>query len=723
MENNPTAICRGNNPSRMKNPRQNSPKTAFALVAIIIAGLISIPAPARAAGRQTLNFNPDWKFIRSDPTNAQAPGFDDRNWTAVSTPHTYNDTDTFDNFNLPGLRGETNQWGGRTWYRKTFTAPKSWRGKKVYIEFDAVRQVAEVYLNGHCLGACKNGFLPFGFDLTPGLNIGTTNVLAVMCDNTFMFNPMPPKGAKKNNGPEGIKALARRLARLNALIPDKVSQLTAGEIPWNNPQWHPAMGGIYRDVKLIVTDPLHVSLPLYDFLKTEGPYIYATNISVKSAVLNVQVPVENDGPSQLRADLSVQILDHHGINVLSLTPMPAHDNTLFPGAHSMFAASAILQNPRLWEQDYPYLYRARIVLKSDGKIADVCDIPFGIRAVHWSVKTGFWINGHHVKLHGWGQKPMDEWPGLGDAMPDWMQFYTIQLMKQAGGNWIRWGHCAAGPAQIQSSDELGLGVEQPGVDGEHDTIKAAWTVRARAFRDDIIFYRNDPSILVWEAGNQKVTPAHAAQLRGYFEKYDPFGGRALAFRRADKITAHYMDVSVGTEGSHEAPRLPVIEGEYDREESPRRVWDAFSPPNTNYAALQKGQSYNLNSEQFAVNEIKNYVDKLGAPNHCGGANWIFSDSTSGGRNTTEVDRASGEVDAVRLPKQAYYVCQAMWLNRPAVHIIGHWTYPPGTVKNVYVASNCRRVQLLLNGKSLGFGSRSDTYLFTFTNVLFQPGLL
>ena len=75
--------------------------------------------------------------------------------------------DTFDNFALPGLRGETNQWSGRTWYRKTFDAPKDWQGKKIYIEFDAVRQVAQVYLNGHYLGACKNGFLPFGFDLTP----------------------------------------------------------------------------------------------------------------------------------------------------------------------------------------------------------------------------------------------------------------------------------------------------------------------------------------------------------------------------------------------------------------------------------------------------------------------------------------------------------------------------------------------------------------------------
>src|SRR5258708_6073943 len=133
---------------------------------------------AKADGRLALNFNPDWKFIKDNPANAQSPEFDDQNWTVVSTPHTYNDVDTFNDFALPGMRGETNQWSGKTWYRKTFTAPKEWQGKKVYIEFDAVRQVAEVYLNGHFLGACKNGFIPFGFDLTPYLQTGKTNVLA-----------------------------------------------------------------------------------------------------------------------------------------------------------------------------------------------------------------------------------------------------------------------------------------------------------------------------------------------------------------------------------------------------------------------------------------------------------------------------------------------------------------------------------------------------------------
>lgn len=670
------------------------------------------------AGGWELNFNPDWKFIKADPANAQAPEFNDKNWAVVSTPHTFNDTDTFDDFALPGLRGEINQWSGRTWYRKTFTAPESWRGKKVYIEFEAVRQVAEVYLNGHLLGVCKNGFIPFGFDLTPELRIGQPNVLAVMCDNRFLFNPMKPE-TNSGAGGTAIENLQSRLARQAAAIPDNVADLQANQIPWNSPQWHPAMGGIYRNVKLFVTDPLHISLPLYDFLRTEGPYVYSTDISAKSATVGVEIPVENGRVSGVQAVVSAEILDRDGNPIAKLS----RDQTIAAGAAAKTKFSFVIPNPQLWEPDYPYLYRLVCSVDTGGQTVDSQEIPFGIRAVHWDVRTGFWINGHRLKLRGWGQKPVDEWAGLGDAMPDWMHFFTLNLMKEAGANWVRWGHCAGGPAQIKSCDELGLMVEQPGVDGEADTVRAAWQVRAEAFRDMIIFYRNDPAIMIWEGGNQKVTAAHARQLRGCMDEYDPHGGRAYAHRRADKTTGEFMDVTIGTEGSHEVPRLPVVEGEYDREESPRRVWDEYTPPFTNYDATQMAarQAYAEDSEQYAINEVTQYVRKTGAPGHCGGANWIFSDSTSGGRNTTEVDRASGEVDAVRLPKEAYYVCQAMFRDEPRVHIIGHWNYPPGTRKNIYVASNCRDVELFVNGKSLGHGKVSNRYLFTFENVAFAPG--
>ncbi|MEY2881523.1 MAG: Beta-galactosidase, partial [Verrucomicrobiota bacterium] len=204
------------------------------LLRIRLAPLLLLAAALPAAERLTLNFNPDWRFLRDDPAGASAPAFDDRAWAVVSAPHTFNDTDTFDNWSTPGHRGEQLQWSGRTWYRKTFTAPAAWSGKKVFVEFEAARQVAEVFLNGTRLGVAQSGFTPFGFDLTPHLKIGAPNVLAVMVDNRFMRDPLDPATEAeiaKRNGTEATAAplsstanpnLATLHAEINKTIPDKL---------------------------------------------------------------------------------------------------------------------------------------------------------------------------------------------------------------------------------------------------------------------------------------------------------------------------------------------------------------------------------------------------------------------------------------------------------------------------------------------------------------------
>ncbi len=676
---------------------------------LALGACVSGSRSPEAAGRQTLNFNPAWKFLREDPGPAAAdPAFDDRGWTTVSTPHTYNDVDSFDHWSVPGHRGEQGTWGGITWYRKTFPAPADWAGRQVYIEFEAVRQVAEVYLNGHRLGISKTGFTPFGFDLTPYLSAdGSPNVLALRCDNRFMKDPFT------------IDKLDDISKQVNARIPAEVEQLQADQIPWNNPHWHPAQGGIYRNVTLRVVDPLHISLPLYSFLQTEGPYVYATDISADSARLNLEVPVQNGRAAGATVDLEAEVCDAAGRPVLRLTGRQA----IAAGASAVFTVAGVLPHPERWEPDYPYLYQVKLALRVDGQIVDTDQVSTGIRQVRFNAQAGFFINGHHLKLHGWGQKPTDEWPGLGAAQPDWMHFYTLDLMKEAGGNWVRWGHSAAGPAMIASGDALGIMAEQPGVDGESDTVGAAWKLRVTAWRDMLVYFRNHPSIVIWEGGNQNVTDAHAHELRGLMDTIDPHGGRAFAFRRSSQVDAKYEDVGVGAEGGREIARLPVVEGEYDREESPRRVWDKYSPPNFGYpeAADLTQNAYDLTSEEYAVNEVGQYVRKVGASNHSGGANWIFSDTTSGGRVRVEVARASGEVDGARLPKEAYYVCAAMFRSDPQVAIIGHWTYPAGTKKPIYVAANGDDVELFLNGRSVGHGVRSNRYLFTFPAVAWEPG--
>ncbi|MBA4137929.1 MAG: glycoside hydrolase family 2 [Opitutus sp.] len=690
------------------------------LAAILFLAVVS--TVAALAQRETVNFNADWRFVKDDPAGAESPDFADAAWQAVSLPHTFNDTDTFDNWSLPGHRGEQQQWSGRTWYRKTFPAPAEWRGKKVFVEFEAGRQVAEVYLNGTKLGTAKGGFTPFGFDLTPHLRFDAPNVLAVMADNRFMKDPMDPSLAPQAATNAQTHPNLHQLSQeFNATIPEKLDDLRADQIPWNNPHWHPAHGGIYRNVRLHVTDPLHITLPLFSFLETEGPYAYATDITAESAKVSVDVPLRNDRNETASGKIHVTLRDADGreVGVINRAFSVEARSSL-----KLTALSLDVRSPRLWEPGYPHVYRVAISIQSDdGQVVDAAGIPLGIRAIRWDANTGLWINGAHYKLHGWGQKSTNEWPGLGAALPDWLQYFTLQLMRDAGGNFVRWGHVPGGPAQIAAADELGIVTLQPGADGESDTVRAAWALRSSVFRDVIVYYRNHPSIFLWEGGNQKLSREHAAELRGHMDKFDPHGQRAYTHRRPDKITAEFMEVGVGTEGGREIAALPVVEGEYNREESPRRVWDDFSPPNFGYPEA-KGQTYHLTSEQFAVNQVTHYVNKLGALSHAGGANWIFSDSTSGGRVAVEVARASGEVDAVRLPKEAYYVCQVMFTEQPRAHIIGHWTYPAGTKKTVFVVANTGgEVELQLNGRSLGRAPREKEFLYRFENVAFEPGEL
>lgn len=641
--------------------------------------------------RTKYNFNLDWKFIKENPEKAADFTFDDTNWSTVSCPHTFNDVDTFDDLSHGHHDGEDNQWRGTVWYRKHFKLPKDATAKKTYIEFESVRQIADLYVNGTHVGQNKTGFIPFGFDITPYLNFGEKeNVIAVKVNND--------RGDHfRKNDP----------------------------LVWNHEHWHPVHGGIYRNVFLHTMDPLHITLPLYDNLKTVGTYVYAENISAENADVTVTAEVFNEYTKTKNIQFISQIIDREDNVVASSVA----NQQIEAGKKYTFSTVSKVANPKRWYTRDPYMYKVLTFLKEGDKIIDRYESPLGIRSFNFNKDTGFHNNGEYAKLHGWGQKPTNAWAGLGAALPDWLREYTFKLMDDAGGNFIRWGHCAASPLEIAMGDKYGFVTLMPGVSGESEDAGETWDIRIAAFRDMIVYYKNHPSIFIWEGGNWAESEAHYKQILEIINTYDPKGKRLMGNRRADvkNDSEGYVSIEIGTEGwEREYPNLPIVESEYNREEAPRRIWDKQSPDDNFYSHKNIDKNtYTLNSEEFAVHQVQHWWRKMGRkPFHVGGANWVFTDGTHGGRCPTEVTRASGEVDAVRLPKEAFYTTKAMWRPEAQIHIVGHWNYTKGTKKEMFVVSNTESVKLYVNGNLVGTDTKpKDGYVFAFKNVNWASGTI
>ncbi len=643
---------------------------------------------APRGNRTKYNFNLNWKFIKDNPQQAQVFDYDDSSWDVVSCPHTFNDIDTFDDYSPGHHDGESNQWRGTVWYRKHFKIEKEDEQKKVFIEFESVRQIAEVFINGVYLGKNQTGFIPFGYDLTPYIKFGEDNVIAVKVNND--------RGDHfRKNAP----------------------------LVWNHEHWHPTHGGIYRNVFLYTMDPLHITLPIYDNLKTVGSYVYTNNVSEESAEVYVETQVSNEYQVSKTFNIEIAIYDNKGLLVCK----NKENQTVGAGEKVICNNQVLIQNPNLWSTRKPYLYTVHTIIKNGKGIIDVAKSPLGIRTFEFNKDSGFYNNGEYVKLHGWGQKPTNSWAGLGAALPDWLKDYTFRLMDEAGGNFIRWGHCAASPAEVAMGDKYGFVTLMPGVSGESEDHGKTWDIRIAAFRDMIVYYRNHPSIFIWEGGNWAESAEHYEQILDIIYDYDPNGYRLMGNRRADvkDCSEKYVSIEIGTEGwEGEYTNLPIIESEYCRDEAPRRAWDKYSPDDNFYSHPNiKRNTYKLSSEEFAIKQAYHWWNKIGKkPYHCGGANWVFSDGPHGGRCPTEVTRASGEVDAVRLPKEAFYALKAMWRPEPQVHIVGHWNYAKDTKKPMYVISNCDGVKLYVNNVLIGIDTIPDNgYVFEFTGVEWESG--
>jgi hypothetical protein len=634
------------------------------------------------------NFNLSWRLLKGSypPLNT-----DDSGWDLVSTPHTYHE-----DFVYQGAFIKLKDVGAYT-YRKHFIVPADYAQQKLFLEFEGVRQRGQFYLNGHLLGQISDGVTPFGFDITPFVVFGAENILHVEIDC--------------NNEEFGSNT----------------------EMCWFFTGFNPLSGGICRNVYLHVKPKVYATLPLYSGLKTEGTYIYAENISTekRSADMGIEVQVQNDEPQAKTVVCEALLIDNTGKKIAVFL---SGRQEIAPGKNAVVKMNRPVDGLHFWQPGYPYLYDAYIIVRPENGEPDVSKITTGFRKMEVR-DASLYLNNRLLMTHGYTPRSQNEWPAVGSAYPDWLHDFSNTMMREGLASIVRWEHIMPSPQDIRSCDRAGLLQIVPGADRENDSQGREWEMRVEIMRNTIIYCRNNPSVILWEAANNVLTKEHTKEMIALRDQWDSRGYKRLMGGRSE--SPEWVSWMYGVR--KEKYRLS-IDTEYMRDESPRRWWDAWSPPyfhaEGNFRLMDNAGGWNRNQDNMCImqsivyEQYYNARPGTGEAVCSGGVQILFADSESFTRSGDSF-RRSGPVDGMRVPKDAFFCNQTMWSNTPelwtegrySVFIPGHWNYPAGIVKPVYVfvSPGIERVELRVNGKIIDSGQRSNKFLFTFPNVAYQPG--
>ena len=581
------------------------------------------------------------------------------------------------------------------WYRKTFRLPKEAEGKRVFIEFEGARQSAEVFVNGKNVGLCENGVMAFGFDLTPYLKKGS-NQIEVRTDNSWNYHE------KETNSP----------------------------FQWNNKNFNANYGGLPKNVKLHVMGDVYQTLPLYSNLKTTGVYIYPKDFDIanRQATICVESEVKNetDQPVTRRLQVSVNELDGSqlcGFSGQTVT-IPAHSTAILKAEGRAYGL-------HFWSWGYGYLYNVKTTVGDD-----VVNTTTGFRKTEF--KNGMiYLNDRVIMMHGYAQRTSNEWPGVGMSVPAWLSDYSNDLFVKSGGNIVRWMHVAPWKQDVESCDRVGLIQAMPAGDAEADVTGRRWEQRTEVMRDAIIYNRNNPSVVFYECGNQKISGEHMVEMKAIRDMYDPHGWRAIGSREMlDRPEAEYGGEMLYVNKSQDKPMFMM---EYCRDEALRWYWNSWSYPfhKEGDGPLYRNApapSYNHNNDEFVRELVERWYDYWlerpgsGTKVNSGGTKIVFSDTQTHGRSADNY-RVSGVVDPMRVPKDAFYAHQVMWDGwvddlKPHTYIVGHWNYKQGeTIPTVYVVSTSDSTVLVQGGKRIAPSERKYRFLNIYNNVKYTDGTL
>ena len=668
---------------------------ALACAALALAGLAALPREQASAAepaspeRRTVSLNADWRFARADVPAAHEPGYDDSRWTPVTVPHTWNAAD--------GQDGGADYWRGAGWYRRHYTPPAGFAGRKLWLDFGGANVVTDVWVNGTYLGGHKGGYARFRFDASSALVPGHDAVIAVRVSNALDVDVAP---------------------------------LSAD---------YTFFGGIYRDVNLVATDPLGVSMLDYG---SSGVYVRERAATAVSATVDVTTKVWNGGDRPRDVLVRVAVADAAGVVVARSTSRPL---TVAPQAGHDAVQTLTIGGARRWQgRADPYLYRARVevVDVATGLVTDVVRERFGLRSVTVDPARGLFLNGQHLAVHGVNRH--QDRPGRGWAVTAADETGDFDLMDEMGVNALRTAHYQQDRHVYDLADERGYLVwaEIPLVNSITDT-PAFRASTERQLRELIRQDFNHPSIAFWGIGNELSTDDAAtnsllADLAGVVHAEDP--GRLSTYAHHGPVTsglAGHTDV-VGQNwyggwyyGSYEMvgpwlddlhrryPDRPFALSEYGAGASVAQHGGPAAPPVPDSTWHPEDYQALFHEAYWAQLQARPYLWGTFVWNMFDFAADQRSEGDTPGRNDKGLvtyDRSTR--------KDAFYFYQANWTSTPFVHITdGRWTDRTAPVTTVKVYGNADRVVLKLNGVPVPPARTSSSgHVFTWPDVHLVPGV-
>ncbi|OJX60327.1 MULTISPECIES: glycoside hydrolase family 2 TIM barrel-domain containing protein [Dysgonomonas] len=678
--------------------------------------------------RENVDFTEGWKFYLGDDSIAYNAQYDDAKWRILDLPHDWSIEADFSLKN-PATPGGGALPGGIGWYRKDFMVDKSDEGKNVYIDFDGIYWNSKVWINGHLLGERPNGYISFRYDLTPYIKVGERNVIAVRVDNSKQPNS----------------------------------------------RWYSG-SGIYRNVRLVTTNALHVDL--------WGTYVTTPKVTKDNAEIKIETNIKNSSDLSQTFELYSILIDKDGKEIAGIN----NSESVGVGENISMNQSLKVSNPILWSIDNPYLYKIVTRIEQNRKVVDEYETPLGIRYFSFDPNKGFFLNGESIKIKGVCNH--HDLGFLGAAVNTRAIERQLEILKEMGCNGIRTSHNPPAPELLDLCDKMGFIVMDEAFDmwrkkkSPYDYSQYFPEWHERDLTDLILRDRNHPSIFMWSIGNEILEQwshinadtldlQQANMVLNFANTLNKKDIDAKELHVNSLLTIKLADIAKKLD-----PTRPITTGNNETEPSNHifrsgamdiigfnyheNNWVNFHEKFPNQKLIITESTSGLMSRgyyEMPSDSMNIWPERWDKPferpvHHCSSYDnchvpwgsthedtWRLVknyDHISGVYLWTGFDylgeptpfwwpsRSSyfGVIDLAGFPKDIYYMYQSEWTNKDVLHIFPHWNWKEGQTVDIWAYfNNADEVELFLNGLSLGKKAKEKDVYHVFWRVPFQKGTL